>query len=1831
MIEIPKQKWRPKTPSDWNSEPIDNEEGYEMVESCFGKGITLRKKITEFEYPTPNPSFHYVYNETVDAKEFNKHLILEPDLEPDIVNRVKDFVKKYWDTFREEGVKIPIQGYKMVIDTGDTKPIAVPLPRYGMYEAPVMQKTIDRLLDFGHIRLDNKSPWGFRITLAPKPHQEDVKDIEEYIWRFCINYIQLNRVTRPSEYPIPRCDDAVMYGFGTATCFILLDAFSGYHQIRLSAASIDKTAFYAPFGRKYVWLVMPFGLRNAPAIFISMMHDFKALWTMLCEKHKINPSENEGSTIIMDDCFMFSYCIENVFIITECVCIIARKYHLTWKLKKCRWLPKEVEFVGVDISKKGNSPARSKFERLEQWKTPTCPRDIMSFIGFAIFYLRWISHFELRVKPLRALIKEFPIDHQFTAEQFTQEHKTIFETMKDFILSKPILQRANISKRFYLKTDFSKVGLGWALCQPDDSEAAREAMKIEDEGGECVFDCTLSSLRLLPIAFGGRKTIGNEEHFHSHPGEALSASFGIKKNRHFLWGRTFTLMSDCRALLWLFSYEGNNHAVRRLQLEMLGYWFTIINRPGYMMADANFFSRLAENLHIDPLLKNYIEIARQMRSQYTPEEGNITSDNLPGRRKRKSETNDSAPPSTLFAQLEFKDINTIEYNENTFSPLQNIPVSFCTITNDIKHTQSYSSHIVATAARLTSYQWCLYNPKVGQFLQTCQQCHLPFEAPLVIETNQSCRNFLQENFNITNIKSTTDQAIRFLQSDKATEMQGYYATLSTDNATTAQQQSQLLTKQIQLIEELHKRAKIYIFVLEFKGTFPESSIKKMHEHLLRQRWRISTQTITHETFSDKLQGSFRLNIGYHHHYFHEDIPFKILQPPIQPIDINEHIDTTLNQERFSIPYLEDLFEIKQGTPCEAREPEILLTITPKNSSLISNNGYEVYSTDHPVPLPTTETGNLFGQLFGILFHDPITRLKHLRSISHYEYASIFLYERHFCWKICTIKDILSILRQITPYRTLYSILYKIFECLDKKRSQEIQHNNSVSNVNYNPTAFLNGITPHQLPSDFDWTTAYEEDNDCRNIKNMLDNPRLITEQNLRDIHFIYRAPMRNRQIIFENNRLFYLESIEASHKFAKLIIVPSKLRKHIFTAFHSNPVGGHFGVYQTLHRIRLRYYWPNMYNYIRQLIKQCAGCLMKNTSTRSGTELLYSFPLDAPFITITGDIWSPGKTEGYSGATALMIILCHMTGFAAIEPISSELNSTSFAKSAYRIMLRYGLPHLFISDPDSKFHGEFKEMCTILKIKHHTTAKGNHNAVIVERFNRFLNSSLRIFNNDRGTNMVFLEGAELSTYAWNSAPVSGTDLSRSLVALGREFHFPIDFESRRHRTINIDESTVKSFAHDMLSLLEKSQEVYKLLIHEHRALHREYRNSQLNQPRKFKVGDFVFTNVQVQSNKRKGVVGKLSYVKRGPYKIIECHKSGSYTLKSTHSSTTIKKHGSDLILSPKVISPVQAIDTSDQIYSEFNKKVVQNPFEVIRIKGYNEAQPWAAPAASAQLHQVEMIPFPTVEELDNEYDSWPDSYNPFSPSVHHIMDKDTTDDTLVHPDQVNKTDMTMQAFPTLDPSNDLSSFIASIIQSSDKLLFISYKQNNETRREWKLVQIDFDTSISNRPTCLQDGIFFVIFYIEHPHDSSLHNADKRYWIEYHRQINHKSISENYNLIQPSETSVHTAKDKNLIPYSEWIDLRDKNTYIHGPFNFDKRNGRKTRDKISIQDWDLLTRQSSKYQNDQPNTKSQRSVQVHWNYPISLTSINNSVKHRVASFISMLDLEEKTIEQYKRKP
>jgi hypothetical protein len=131
-----------------------------------------------------------------------------------------------------------------------------------------MQPMIDKLEEIGQIYQIFDGAWLSQALLAPKPHQEHIFHIADFIWRLCVNYIALNRVTKVISYPIPRCGFAAMISMGDGKFCWLLDAPQGFHQIAVNPESQEKLAFAGPYTRKYTYKVMPFGPVNGPVIFV---------------------------------------------------------------------------------------------------------------------------------------------------------------------------------------------------------------------------------------------------------------------------------------------------------------------------------------------------------------------------------------------------------------------------------------------------------------------------------------------------------------------------------------------------------------------------------------------------------------------------------------------------------------------------------------------------------------------------------------------------------------------------------------------------------------------------------------------------------------------------------------------------------------------------------------------------------------------------------------------------------------------------------------------------------------------------------------------------------------------------------------------------------------------------------------------------------------------------------------------------------------------------------------------------------------------------------------------------------------------------------------------------------------------------------------------------------------------------------------------------------------------------------------------------------------------------------------------------------------------------
>ncbi len=174
--------------------------------------------LCKLKHPSPlfdevDPTFFCAYNKSTHGEQLQKDLNLA-QLKPHVRDKVYAIVQKYWSVFNDKGIFILVKNYKCVIDTGDAKPIAIKKIIYGPKETPIMRDAIAALAKVGHIRQIHDGRWLFKALLAPKLHQEHVRDIDKFVWRFCVNYIPLNSFTQIIAYPIPRCDSEINEEFG---------------------------------------------------------------------------------------------------------------------------------------------------------------------------------------------------------------------------------------------------------------------------------------------------------------------------------------------------------------------------------------------------------------------------------------------------------------------------------------------------------------------------------------------------------------------------------------------------------------------------------------------------------------------------------------------------------------------------------------------------------------------------------------------------------------------------------------------------------------------------------------------------------------------------------------------------------------------------------------------------------------------------------------------------------------------------------------------------------------------------------------------------------------------------------------------------------------------------------------------------------------------------------------------------------------------------------------------------------------------------------------------------------------------------------------------------------------------------------------------------------------------------------------------------------------------------------------------------------------------------------------------------------------------------------
>jgi hypothetical protein len=240
-----------------------------------------------------------------------------------------------------------------------TTPISRRSYRMPPNELAELKTQLQDLLEKGFIR-PSSSPWGCPAIFVKKKDQ---------MLRMCMDYRPLNEVTIKNKYPLPQID--ILFDQLTgARVFSKIDLRSGYHQIRIRPEDIPKTAFTKRYGL-FEYLVMSFGLTNAPAHFTYLMNSV------------FMPELDKFVVVFIDDILIYSKNEEERATHLRIVLTRLREHQLYAKFSKCAFWLEEIQFLGHVLSANGIAVDPSKIKDILEWKPPTTVHQVRSFLGLA--------------------------------------------------------------------------------------------------------------------------------------------------------------------------------------------------------------------------------------------------------------------------------------------------------------------------------------------------------------------------------------------------------------------------------------------------------------------------------------------------------------------------------------------------------------------------------------------------------------------------------------------------------------------------------------------------------------------------------------------------------------------------------------------------------------------------------------------------------------------------------------------------------------------------------------------------------------------------------------------------------------------------------------------------------------------------------------------------------------------------------------------------------------------------------------------------------------------------------------------------------------------------------------------------------------------------------------------------------------------------------------------------------------------------------------------------------------------------------------------------------
>jgi hypothetical protein len=480
------------------------------------------------EIDSPTHGFTHLYLPRQDSTHPSTFAISAAPLESIPV------VREYPDVFPEDLPGMPPdRAVEFVIELQPgTAPISRPPYRMPPNELAELKVQLQELLDKGFIR-PSASPWGCPALFVKK---------KDDTLRMCVDYRPLNAVTVKNKYPLPRID-LLFDQLAGAKVFSKIDLRSGYHQIKIRPSDVPKTAFSTRYGL-YEYLVMSFGLTNAPAYFMYLMNSV------------FMPELDKFVVVFLDDILIYSADEEEHAKHLHVVLQRLREHKLYAKFSKCEFWLTTVKFLGHTISSDGISVDPSKVQEVMDWKPPTSVHQIRSFLGLAGYYRRFIPDFSKIAKPMTDLLKKG------VKFQWTDRCQSAFQQLRQLLTSAPVLAQPDHSKSFDVYCDASGTGLGCVLMQEN-----------------------------RVIAYASRALRPHEINYPTHDLELAAVIHALKIWRHHLMGTRCNIYTDHKSLKYIFTQSELNMRQRRWLELIKDYDLGVHYHPGKANVVADALSR----------------------------------------------------------------------------------------------------------------------------------------------------------------------------------------------------------------------------------------------------------------------------------------------------------------------------------------------------------------------------------------------------------------------------------------------------------------------------------------------------------------------------------------------------------------------------------------------------------------------------------------------------------------------------------------------------------------------------------------------------------------------------------------------------------------------------------------------------------------------------------------------------------------------------------------------------------------------------------------------------------------------------------------------------------------------------------------------------------------------------------------------------------------------------------------------------------------------------------------------------------------------------------------